>query len=72
MAGNTFTLAPLLVHSHAVPWAAREALKAARIAAPEQREAELESAARVLYRETELDCTDARELVGLAPAGSCG
>ncbi len=65
-----FTLAPLLIHNHAVPQAAREALLAASLAPPERRDEELEIAARVLFRETELDCSDVRELVGL-PNGAC-
>ncbi len=65
-----FSLAPLLVHHEAVPHVAREALRAAHDALPEDREEMLEEAARVLYRETDLDCRDARELVGL-PHGSC-
>ncbi|NUP04982.1 MAG: hypothetical protein HOW73_02860 [Polyangiaceae bacterium] len=64
-------MAPLLIHSEAVPKEARDALKAASSAPPERRRAELERAARVLYRETELDCADARELVGLAPGENC-
>ncbi len=62
---------PLLIHSEAVPHAAREALQAARKAAPNARAATLESAARVLYRETDLDCRDVRELVGLPPDDAC-
>ncbi len=30
------------------------------------------AAARVIYRETELDCAEARDLVGLSGAGCCG
>jgi len=63
-----FTLVPLLIHSDAVPDGARAALKAALVAPPEHRQAELELAARVLFRETELDCRDVRELVGLRSA----
>jgi len=66
-----FSLAPLLVHSEAVPPAAREALRAAIVASPDRRDAELESAARILYTDTELDCRDARELVGLSGC-ECG
>lgn len=65
-----FTIAPLLLHSDAVPQAARDALKAGLYGPPERREAELTTAARLLYAEADLDCDDARELVGLAP-GCC-
>lgn len=67
-----FTMAPLLINSDAVPPAAREALRQAYLGPQEQRDAQLESAARVLYRETELDCSEARELLGLSGGGSCG
>jgi hypothetical protein len=66
----SLSLLPLVIHSHAVPVSARNALMAAYTAAPERRDAMLESAARVLYAETDLDCTDVRELVGL-PEGNC-
>jgi hypothetical protein len=65
-----FSLAPLLLHSEAVPLLAREALRAANVAHPEEREEKLEEAARILWRETDLECRDARELVGL-PQGTC-
>jgi hypothetical protein len=58
-----YSFAPLLVHSEAVPPSARAALRAA-LESPD-REAELEAAARVLYLETDLECRDVRELVGL-------
>jgi hypothetical protein len=65
-----FSLAPLLLHHEAVPAAARDALRAATIAPPESRDLALEEAARVLYRETDLECSDVRELVGLVD-GTC-
>jgi hypothetical protein len=65
-----YSLAPLLIHNESVPEAAREALRAASIAPPEKRAVELERAAFVLYEETDLECRDVRELVGLG-AGSC-
>ncbi len=68
----SFTVAPLLLHSAAVPPKARAALRAASLVSPERRTAELESAARVLYLETDLDCRDAREIVGLESSGCCG
>ena len=67
-----FTLVPLLLHSDAVPRAARDALVAALSGPPEHRDAELQSAARVLHRELDLGCGDARELVGLDAFGGCG
>jgi hypothetical protein len=66
-----FTLAPLLIHSSAVPSAARDALKRAQSAPPDDREAWLESAAGVLYRETDLECSEVRDLIGLSPDGNC-
>lgn len=61
----SFSLLPLLLVEEDVPPLARAALREARVAAPEQRSALLETAARALYREAQLDCADARELVGL-------
>jgi hypothetical protein len=68
----SFTMAPLLMHSDHVPAGARDALRAAYEAPPESRSAMLESAARILYAETELECTDVRELVGLTEDDGCG
>ena len=65
----SLSMAPLLIHNDAVPARAREALKAAQLAAPEQKGAALEHAARILYRETSLDCSEARDLLGLPPGG---
>jgi hypothetical protein len=62
-------LSELLIHSEAVPRRARDALRAASFAPPEQRKAVLESAARILLRETDLDWRDTRDLLGL-PQGS--
>jgi hypothetical protein len=64
-----FSLAPLLIHHPAVPEAAREALSSAVIAPPAERQTQLENAARILYRETDLDCSEVRELVGLSQVG---
>ena len=64
------SMAPLLIHNDAVPARAREALQAAQLAAPEQKNAALEDAARILHRETSLDCSEARDLLGLPP-GNC-
>ena len=66
-----FSMAHLLMHSDAVPPEARDALKEATSGPPERRSAALESAARILHREGNLDCRDARDLVGLPPGG-CG
>jgi len=66
-----FSLAPLLIHSEAVPVKAREALRAVSTAPAEQRKFALRSAARVLYSETSIDCGDAMELVGLRPGCGC-
>ena len=62
-------MAPLLIHSNDVPAGARDALKAAYAGAPERRTEMLESAARILYDETDLDCSDVRELMGLSDGG---
>jgi hypothetical protein len=66
-----FTMTSLLIHSYAVPGQVRETLRRAHLGPPERREAVLESAARVLYLETDLECSEARELVGLPPVGDC-
>ncbi len=65
-----FSLVSLLLHHESVPPLAREALHAASIAPPESRDEMLEAAARILYRETDIECRDVRELVGLV-AGVC-
>jgi hypothetical protein len=61
----SFTMAPLLIHSSAVPDGARSALRAALETSEESRDEHLVSAARILYAEAGIDCADARELVGL-------
>jgi hypothetical protein len=66
-----FTLAPLLVHSYEVPPAAREALRAALFGPAELRGAELERAAGILFRHTDLDCGEVRDLVGLPTSVHC-
>src|SRR5688572_3040762 len=65
------SLAPILIHSEDVPLAARAALRNALYAPAERRGAELARAARLLYRETDLDCAEVHELVGLSAAGTC-
>jgi hypothetical protein len=65
----SISMAPLLIYSEQVPAEAREAIRAAYEAPPENRSARLESAARILHRETGLECGDVRELVGLRDVG---
>jgi hypothetical protein len=71
--GNSmgFTMIPLLIHSDSVPQAARDALRLANAAPPETRAVALENAARVLYRETDLECGEVRDLVGLPNTNGC-
>lgn len=72
MSQSRLSFAPLLLHGDLVPPGARAALRSA-YAAPEANRADLlHSAARVLARETDLDCGDVRELVGLSADFSCG
>ena len=66
----TFSVAPLLLVSESIPAGARRALRSAYEAPPDERVPHLERAARLLHRELGLDCTDARELVGLSGAPS--
>jgi len=66
-----FSVAPLLLHSEHVPATVRRALRAAYDVPADQRTPHLESAARILHRDLELDCADARELVGLSSSGAC-
>jgi hypothetical protein len=69
----SFSLTPLLLHSEHVPLSVRRALRAAEEAPGDERTLHLESAARILYRQAELDltCGDARELVGLPAGDDC-
>jgi hypothetical protein len=60
-----FSLLPLLLHEDDVPASVRDALREATAAPAGQRRTHLETAARALYRDAQLDCADARELVGL-------
>lgn len=64
-------MASLLIHFEHVPAGARRALKAAAGAPAEQRRPMLESAARILHRETGLACDDVCELIGLPPCATC-
>jgi hypothetical protein len=61
----------LLLDSDSVPLGARSALRSAYQAPVEERRPYLETAARLLHRELGLDCTDARELVGLPAPAPC-
>jgi len=61
----TLSLLPLLLHESDVPVVARAALRRASVVPAVRRRAYLELAARSLSRDAELDCEDARELVGL-------
>jgi hypothetical protein len=67
----SLSMAPLLMHSEQVPAEARDALRAAYDAPPEHRSERLESAARILYEQTGLECSDVRELVGLHEDEGC-
>jgi hypothetical protein len=64
------SLLPILIHSDAVPNEARHALIQASALAEGERTEALESAARVLYRQTDLNCADVRDLLGLS-SGPC-
>ena len=62
------SVAPLLLHSEAVPEGARVALRDAFARPEDERPALLANIARILYREVDLDCDDALELLGLSAA----
>ena len=66
----SFSMAPLLMHSPDLPSTVRDELRAAFAAVPAQRTTHLVAAARMIHAELDLECRDARELVGL-PAGGC-
>ncbi|HXX66327.1 MAG TPA: hypothetical protein VEK07_04045 [Polyangiaceae bacterium] len=61
-------MASLLAHSEQIPFAARDAIRRAQEGPAACREHRLESAARILERETGVGRPDARELVDLRPA----
>lgn len=70
----SFSLAPLLMHSDALPAGARAALKASYEGSPGERRAQLEMAAHIIYEtygQTDLECSEVRELVGLPPGCGC-
>lgn len=60
------SLISLLIHDDDVPASARDALIAASTADEDERRSHLEAAARALYRDAQVACPDARELVGLS------
>jgi hypothetical protein len=64
-------MVPLLMHSPDIPEQVREQLRAAYLAGPDQRAEQLYSAARSIHEELDVECEDARELVGLPPAPGC-
>jgi len=64
-----FSMMPILMHSMFVPPAARAALNAAASADEAQRPEMLRSAAHILHRETGLECSDVKALVGLPDGG---
>jgi hypothetical protein len=64
----SLSMLSLLMFEDDVPAAARAALQAATEAPADRRRSLLEAAAHALYREADLDCADARELVGLDAA----
>jgi hypothetical protein len=66
----SLSIARMLMSSRDVPDAARDELRAAFAGDAERRDGHLAAAARLLHDELELECSDARELVGLPP-GSC-
>jgi hypothetical protein len=61
----SFSFAPLLLAEVDVPARARTEILAATTGPAAERRSHLEAAARALYVEANLDCADARELVGL-------
>ena len=67
----SMSMASLLMHSEQVPGEVRDAIRAAYEIPVDQRGAGLQSAARILHRETGLECRDVRELVGLPDGGDC-
>ncbi|HEY1811162.1 MAG TPA: hypothetical protein VGG74_02340 [Kofleriaceae bacterium] len=60
------SLLSLLIHDEDVPPSVRAALREASAGSAEARRDQLELAARTLHRESQLDCGEALELVGLA------
>jgi hypothetical protein len=67
----SFSMATLLMHSPDVPMNVREALRAAADAEPADRPVQLKVAAKLLFQEVDLPCSDVRELVGLPAELGC-
>ena len=67
----SFSMAPLLMHDTDLPAAIREQLRAAYLGEPERRDDHLVTAARLMHQELALECSDARELVGLPASYAC-
>lgn len=63
----SLSLLPLLAVEDDVPARARSAIRRAKAAPAELRRMHLLEAADALYRDADLSCADARELVGLEP-----
>jgi len=61
----SFSLLNLLLHEEDLPTSALEALRRATAAPTADRPRHLHAAARALFEDAQLDCEDARELVGL-------
>jgi len=61
----TFSMLPLLIHTHDIPTHVRVALHATLDDPPDRRPEQLEAAAEILRRATGIELDDARELVGL-------
>ncbi len=67
----SFSMIPLLLYSDELSTEVRALLRAASDSPPERRDAQLLSAARLMYRDTQLECSEVLELVGLPLAGDC-
>lgn len=64
----SFSLLNLLLHEEDLPTSALDALRRATSAPTADRPRHLHAAAQALYQDAQLDCDDARELVGLYDA----
>jgi hypothetical protein len=64
-------MASLLIYDELVPELVRDAIRTALAAPEEHKQERLASAARVLHRETGIDCVDVQELIGLHEAYAC-
>jgi len=67
----SFSMAPLLIHSPDLPLTVREELRAAMSTESAHRDEHLIAAARLLNEHLAIDCSDARELVGLPDGCGC-